>query len=61
MTPKEKADKLIAQYGNRALEVCETVYSALMYNEGVEGCPRQVASDKIEFWWPVLLELGYDC
>ncbi len=60
MTPEEKAQELRDQYGDRALEVCETVYNALVYNEGVESCPRQVAYEKIEFWWPVMLALGYD-
>jgi hypothetical protein len=61
MTPEEKVQELRNQYGDKALEVCETVYTALLYHEGKEGCPRQVDSEKIEFWWSVLLALGYEC
>ena len=55
MTPEEKAKELTAQYGDKALEVCETIDGALMWDYSSNGNPRQVATDK-----PVLLVLRYE-
>ncbi len=61
MTPVEKAEQLKKQYGDKALEVCGTLYGALMnnpINDNRQNHPSQ--ENKISFWWEVLLELGYD-
>ena len=58
MTPEQRAQELINQYGDKALEVCSTVYRALKIDEATGD--RQVAYDNIQFWWPVMQALGYD-
>ena len=62
MTPEEKAKELIEEYGSmpNALKVCITLYWALTRNP-YEDSLQLSQENKIDFWWKVLLELGYDC
>lgn len=60
MTPEKKADELKIQYGDRALEVCETLFGALTWNYA-DNHMSLAKEGIVSFWWEVLLALGYDC
>ena len=59
MTPQQTASDMKDAWGEDALNVAEVVLDALKRN--IETDTLQLSEEnKIDYWWQVMLELGYE-